>query len=292
MPVLGGGQPPRIAGQIDTHLAAGAPDLAAARTLHTLGVALFQAGPAAEPFFGHMARAFAAAASAGLPEAWVDLGRCRWNGWGTPEDHELAILAFARAGELGSVEGAFLAAANLGNLGRWEEAARWAHRAVELGDEGGDARTLLGRMALHGLARAADVAEAVPLLDAAAAAGNPDAMMELSLLLEAGRGVRRDPERSAALLREAAVRGQPVACLNLGAAHAAGRAGFRQDWAEAVRWYGRASEAGSGRASFTLALMYRRGQGVARDADRADAYLELAQRQGFDVERHLREIGA
>jgi TPR repeat protein len=287
LPVVGGGQPARIAAEIEERLQGPVPDAAGAHTLHGLGVALFQAGAPAEPFFGQMARAFAAAAGAGLAEAWVDLGRCRWNGWGTPADPPLAVEAFQRAGSLGSLEGAFLAAANLGHLGRWEEAATWAQRAVELGDEGGDARTLLGRIALHGLGRPARAEEAVPLLEAAVSAGNPDAMMELSLLLESGRGIAADAERAATLLLEAALRGQPVACLNLGAAYATGRNGFRQDWAEAVRWYERASEVGSGRASFALALMYRRGQGVAQDLARADEFLDRAQAQGFDVEKHL-----
>lgn len=291
LPVVGGGNPARAAGEIESLLARGEPDGPGARTLHGLAVAIFQAGPAGEPYFEAMARAFAAAAGAGHVEAWIELGRCRWNGWGTPRDPELAVAAFRRAADAGSLEGAFLAAANLGHgLGRWEEARLLAKRAMELGDGGGDARTLLARMAFHGLGgEPADPTRAVSLLESAVAAGNPDAMMELSLLLAGGRGVPADAARSRELLLEAATRGHPLACTNVGAAYATGAGGFPRSASDAVLWYERASASGSGRASVALAVMFGRGQGVPRDEERAERYLARAQEQGVDLERWFPE---
>ena len=60
-----------------------------------------------------MARALREAAQGRLPEAWIDYGRCLWNGWGMPENREEALAADKKAADLGSDYGNYLAAYNL-----------------------------------------------------------------------------------------------------------------------------------------------------------------------------------
>ena len=60
-----------------------------------------------------MAQALQEARLGDLPEAWLDYGRCLWNGWGVPENREEALAAYKKASALGSSEATLVAATNL-----------------------------------------------------------------------------------------------------------------------------------------------------------------------------------
>src|SRR5262249_34553203 len=60
-----------------------------------------------------LAKALHGVAIGGHANAWIDYGRCLWNGWGVAQDREAAIDAYRRAADLGSDYGAYLAAYNL-----------------------------------------------------------------------------------------------------------------------------------------------------------------------------------
>src|SRR3712207_4924411 len=57
-----------------------------------------------------MARAYRAAADGGHATAWLDLGRCLWNGWGVKQDRAAALAAYKKSAALGLDYAAYVAA--------------------------------------------------------------------------------------------------------------------------------------------------------------------------------------
>lgn len=112
-----------------------------------------------------------------------------------------------------------------------------------------------------------------------------------------GRGVPKDPARSAYWYRKAADQGNPEAQAELGYFYSTG-IGVQANPAEAAKWFVRAMAGGSRTAKLNLAVMYLKGRGVRRDprlgidllnelakADdaRAETYLGLAYYLGYGV---------
>jgi len=263
------------------------------RRLYELGVALFKSIDASnEPDIANaravMAKAFRVAAEGGVPEAWIDLGRCSWNGWGVPEDREEALAAYKKAAALGSDYGAYIAAYNLyWTFKRYDEAYTYVRQAMNA-DPGGDAHYLAGLMAYNGRGRPRDVRESLSLHIKAANLGQPDALFELFVYAMQGIG---DRSRAIYYLREAANREQPRAMANLGALSATGQHGVERNLEEAVTWYRRAAGQGIGRAAAALGVMALRGEGMPKDADAAKGYFARAEELDFDVESYLKEVG-
>jgi TPR repeat protein len=230
------------------------------------------------------------AAQGGLPEAWVDYGRCLWNGWGTAENREEALAAYRKAADLGSDYGAYLVAHNLyWTFKRYDEAHAYALRAVKGEDPAGEARYLLALMVYNGRGRQKDVAESLRLHQEAAARGNPDALFELFVYAMNGIG---EKQKAVFYLKEAATREQPRAMANLGALHATGRmAGIERSAQEAVKWYRRAADKGIGRAAAALGVMAMRGDGMPKDPDAAKAFFARAEALGFELDDYLEENG-
>lgn len=127
---------------------------------------------------------------------------------------------------------------------------------------------LLGLFALQGLPTAfageledaiaaverGDYPQAIPVLDALAAAGDPVAATRLAALYQRGRGVAKDPVRAAQLYEQAAQRGNADAQFNLG-------------------------------------NMYLLGEGVPQDDDWAFTYYRAAARQGHHMaQKNVREF--
>ena len=82
---------------------------------------------------------------------------------------------------------------------------------------------------------AGDVETAIEEWRAAAAAGDLDAIVALASLTEDGIGLAQDYKAAAALYRQAADRGDPVAQLNLGDYYSRGR-GVERDLVQAYFW--------------------------------------------------------
>jgi TPR repeat protein len=263
------------------------------RRLYELAVALFKAIEAGtesnvDDARQVMARALHEAAQGNIPEAWIDYGRCLWNGWGVARDREAGLAAYKKAAALGSDYGAYLAAYNLyWEFHRYEEAHAFANRARR-GDPSGEAHHLLGLMAYNGRGRPKDIQESLRLHQQAARLGNADAMFELYVFSMNGIG---DRETAAFFLKEAAEREQPRAMANLGVLYATGGLGFPKDPEESVKWYRRAADKGHVQAIATLGLMALRGEGMPKDAAVAQAYFKRAEQLGYDVEAYLRNVG-
>ena len=237
-----------------------------------------------------LARALYEAASGGHANAWIDYGRCLWNGWGVKEDRDAAVQAYKRAADLGSEYGAYLVAYNrYWSSKRFDEAYVYAQKALKGDDPEGAVRYLLGLMAYNGRGRPKDVTESLRLHLEAAQRGNADAYFELFVYAMQGIG---DRSKALAYLQEAGQRNQPRACANLGALYATGQMdGIPKDLAESVKWYMRAADLGVGRAAAALGAMALRGEGMPRDAQAAEAYFKRAEESGFDVDGYLRQIG-
>jgi len=276
-------------------LLSGARSLARDKSLHDSAVALFKSieaeidAPAHAEARDVMARAFREAADGGMPEAWVEYGRCQWNGWGVAKDREAALAAYKKAAALGSGYGAYLAAYNLyWAFKRYDEAYTFAQQAVR-SDPDGEAHYLLGLMAFNGHGRPEDIKESVLLHQQAARRGNADAMFELFVFSMRGIG---DKQTAVVFLRRAAERGQVRAMANMGVLHATGQLpGIAKDLAESVKWYRRAADKGHAQATATLGVMALRGAGMPKDAALAESYFKRAEELGYDVDGYLAKLG-
>ena len=82
-----------------------------------------------------------------------------------------------------------------------------------------------------------------------------------------------------ASLRQAAMRGDPAAQVEVASRYAAGQ-GVGRDLQQAFQWYGRAATQGLGIAQYRFAALYERGLGTARDAERARVWYARAAEQG------------
>lgn len=82
-----------------------------------------------------------------------------------------------------------------------------------------------------------------------------------------------------ASLRQAAMRGEPAAQVEVGARYAAGQ-GVGRDLQQTFLWYGRAAAQGLGIAQYRFAALYERGLGIARDPERARIWYARAAEQG------------
>jgi TPR repeat protein len=263
------------------------------RRLYELAVKLFEAIEAGteqnvDAARHVMARALHEAAQGDIPEAWIDYGRCLWNGWGVTQDREAALAAYKKAAALGLHDAVHVTAYNLyWHFARYEEAHAWALRASKH-DANGDAHYLLGLMAYHGRGRSRDIRESLRMHQQAARLGNADAMFELYVFSMNGIG---DRETAAFFLKEAAQREQPRAMANLGVLYATGGLGFPKDPGQSLKWYRRAADKGHVQAIATLGLMALRGEGMPKDAAAAEAYFKRAEQLGYDVEAYLRKVG-
>ena len=261
--------------------------------LYAAAVALFRAIEAGEAPVENretLAKALHDVALGGHASAWIDYGRCLWNGWGVPLDRDAAIAAYKRAAEFGSDYGAYLAAYNLyWTFRKYDDAFSYAQKALAGGDPDGAVRYLLELMAYNGRGRPKDVAESLILHQEAAKRGNADAYFELFVYAMQGIG---DRSKAIDYLKQAGQRDQPRACANLGALYATGQMpGIARDLSESVRWYKRAADLGVGRAAAALGVMATRGEGMEKDPDAAEAYFDRADELGFELDTYLNENG-
>ncbi len=82
-----------------------------------------------------------------------------------------------------------------------------------------------------------------------------------------------------ASLRQAALRGEAAAQLEIAARFATGL-GVPRDLQEALRWYSRAAAQGMALAQYRLAMFYERGWGAPPDPERARVWYQRAAEQG------------
>lgn len=118
-------------------------------------------------------------------------------------------------------------------------------------------------------------AEAAALLRQAADNGLPVAKANLGILYLGGSGIDRNPEKGAALIRESAEAGLPLAQHNYARLLEAGEL-IPANPAEAMKWYGLAARNGVPQAQYNLALMEARAAGEKSDMVEAVKWLMIA----------------
>jgi hypothetical protein len=107
-------------------------------------------------------------------------------------------------------------------------------------------------------------------------------MLSPSLLLlgwQAWRLRREGPHRGRDRLREAAERGDPEACFQLGRQHLRGGPHHPKDALGAALWFRKAAEAGHRGAMEALSQAYLAGHGVLRSPQEAARWAEAARRE-------------
>ncbi|MEH2511783.1 localization factor PodJL [Nitrobacteraceae bacterium AZCC 1564] len=88
-----------------------------------------------------------------------------------------------------------------------------------------------------------------------------------------------------ATLRAAANKGNPGAAFEIGVRYAEGR-GVASDYAEAMKWYERASQGGIVPATFRLGALYEKGLGAKKDLETARRYYIQAAEKGSAKAMH------
>lgn len=171
---------------------------------------------------------FSKAAGWGHAKAYSELGRHHARGIGVAKDLNAAMIAYQKAAELGSAS-ALLSFANLLNLEK------------DLGNIGVNATQL--------------IAEAVPLLEAEAAAGRASSAKVLGRLYRDGVFVSADQPLAQRWFRRSAVLG------DTGGMHDLAQLLLRSDLAEedpdeALEWLGAAAERGDGAALTALGRLH------------------------------------
>jgi TPR repeat protein len=132
--------------------------------------------------------------------------------------------------------------------------------------------------------------EAAVFYRKAAYAGSADAMYNLAVMYEEGRGAAKDETEAARLYRQAADAGDVDAMNNLGVMYEEGR-GIAKDEAGAVRLYRMAADAGVVDAMYNLGAMYEEGRGVAPDPAEARKWYEKAAKLGDeDAQAALKDL--
>lgn len=137
--------------------------------------------------------------------------------------------------------------------------------------------------AMHSLARLhlEEKADSLALFwfRGAADAGERDAMVDLGLMYDQGRGTPRDPAEAVRLYGRAAQAGSTRGMVALGQSYANG-VGVARDYRQARAWNLRAACQGSADAMYNLGVLYRNGLGVPADQRKAVRWLRRGARAG------------
>jgi TPR repeat protein len=161
-------------------------------------------------------------------------------------------------------------------------------KLAESGD--GQAMNNLGVLYDQGKGLEEDPGRALYWFERAARAGHPAGMSNYGRMLESGRGIAENPQEAAKWFDRAAREGQPEAQYNLGLLYEQGR-GVGQDDRTAAIWYGRAAAQQQMEALARLGRCYRTGKGVPKDSAKATLLLYAAAMNGHvQAVRDLEEL--
>jgi tetratricopeptide (TPR) repeat protein len=100
------------------------------------------------------------------------------------------------------------------------------------------------------------------------------------LLYADGRGVAQDYAEAVKWFRKATAQNNADAQFFLGLMYAYGKGGVPQDYAQAAEWYRKAADQGDAQAQFSLGMMYGDGRGVPKNYAKALMWLHLAADHG------------
>lgn len=130
------------------------------------------------------------------------------------------------------------------------------------------AMRVLGYCKNHGIWFSENPFEAFELFDAAAKAGDPVAMFNLSLAYHNAWGTKHNAQEAITWCERAAEARNIDAMFNLGMRYSDG-VGVKRDPHQALKWFHRAAEAGNRDAMYFAAYSYMSGSGTKRDVQMA-----------------------
>jgi TPR repeat protein len=116
-----------------------------------------------------------------------------------------------------------------------------------------------------------------------AQAGNSDAQVDVGLAYYSGQGAPQDYAEALKWFRKAADAGNPWGMNNVGSMYEDGYGGLQRDAAQAVAWYRKGVDAGNARSMTLLGLMYEYGRGVTKNETLAVQWYRRAADAGDDV---------
>jgi TPR repeat protein/cellulose biosynthesis protein BcsQ len=129
-------------------------------------------------------------------------------------------------------------------------------------------------------------------LEKAAAAGDPNAMVQIGYLYRTGQGVRQDYAAAKRWYEKAAAAGDSNAMVNLGDLFSSGQ-GVTRDYVQAMNLYEKAIMAGNSQAMINLGDLYRDGRGVPVDLEKARLLYQKAAAAGSsDAEKRLAPLSS
>lgn len=152
-----------------------------------------------------------------------------------------------------------------------EGAVQACYDAVALFPNAAVLRLLYGQV----LDRSGNEAEASRQYRQSAELNNTDAMVELAIAYELGKGVEWQPEETLRLLQKAARLGNAGAMTLLAHSYNEGNL-VDYDEAKAFEWFQKAAEAGNPEAAFYVAGAYDRGEGVEQNDFKARHWYQRA----------------
>jgi TPR repeat protein len=136
----------------------------------------------------------------------------------------------------------------------------------------------LGEMYRRGRGFVPSAAEALPLLQQAAAANYLPACITLGEMFEAGEGVKQDPQAAAQWFEKAALLGDAQGELHLGVHYLRLKPG--RDFQQAAVWFKRAAEQNEPEAEYFYARLLLDGKGVEQDPPAAMIWFNRASAHG------------
>ncbi|BDD87149.1 tetratricopeptide repeat protein [Desulfofustis limnaeus] len=201
------------------------------------------------------------AADEGRATALKNKAKLAYWGVGERQDYRRALQLYEQAAALGDVEASYLAGGmyytGKGAPRNLFKAFTYLDYAASQGQSSTDAQRALAQFYLLGTVVPQNYAKAAEWYETAAAAGDPEAEVELGVLLFAGRGVEQDYERAYELFQRAAYRNNQLAQYNLGIMWFTGNGVPQLDLTKAYAWFSVA--AGNGLADAAQARDYVAG---------------------------------
>lgn len=119
-------------------------------------------------------------------------------------------------------------------------------------------------------------ADVITDLTARAEKGEAPAQLELAGLLARGEGTTRNMDEAVKWYAKAAEQGSGEAQMKLGSLYIGGKSGVRKNSAEAAKWFTLSAQGGNAAAQCQLARMHMTGAGVAKDDVEAYKWATLA----------------
>lgn len=226
------------------------------------------------------------AGEAGNIEALNYAAIAYWRGNGCEINGQTAYDYFRKSAEMGN----YVAMSNVGSLFRsgqnllqknMDSAYEWFKKAADAGYA--KAMSHIGDMYLNGeygkKGDQNDYDMARQWYEKAAENGDFGAYAKIGDMYVKGRGVEKDVDKGLAEYKKGIDLGDPGAMLKMGYYY--NTILDDPDYAEALKYYTKAMNAGNISAMYNVGILYRNGSGVAKDYQEAARFFRMADEEGF-----------